>query len=113
MADLWNEERPLTECAPDIDVPAWIADDISPSDIAAILQGGCARGAYMPAVTYRKALATMAEHGDDVLDYVQGAIGEAGPGRRTTRPGPASPSFISHMPSSFGPDRSRTRLRRP
>ena len=30
----------------------------------------------MPAVTYHKALATMAAHGDDVLDYIENALGE-------------------------------------
>jgi len=76
MADLWNTETPVLDCAPDVGVPDWIESDISPSDIAAILQGGCASGAYMPAVTYHKALATMAEHGDDVLEYVENALGE-------------------------------------
>ena len=75
MADLWNTETPIIDCAPDVGVPDWIESDISPSDIAAILQGGCASGAYMPAVTYHKALATMAEHGDDVLDYIDNSIG--------------------------------------
>ena len=76
MADLWNTETPISECAPDVGVPDWIEGDISPCDIAAILQGGCASGAYMPAVTYHKALATMAAHGDDVLDYIENALGE-------------------------------------
>jgi hypothetical protein len=76
MADLWNIETPISDCAPDVGVPSWIESDISPSDIAAILQGGCASGAYMPSVTYHKALATMAEHGDDVLDYIENALGE-------------------------------------
>ena len=74
MSDLWNHEDPVTEL--EIDVPAWIEDDVSPSDIAAILQGGCASGAYMPAVTYHKARETMAEHGDDVLDFIQDQLGE-------------------------------------
>lgn len=76
MADLWNEDRPLSECAPDVDAPDWLESDISPYDIAAIIQGGCASGAYMPAVTYHKALATMAAHGDDVLQYIEDALGE-------------------------------------
>ena len=72
--DLWNCERPVTEF--DIDVPAWIEQDITPYRVAAIVQGGCASGAYMPAVTYHKAAHTMAEHGDDVLDYIQNTLGE-------------------------------------
>jgi hypothetical protein len=70
--DLWNTETPINEIEGlDIDVPAWISQDISPSDVAAILQGGCASGAYMPAVTYHEAAKTMSEHGDDVLQYLQ------------------------------------------
>ena len=51
-------------------VPNWIEQDITHADIAAIVQGGCASGAYMPAVTYATAAAVMAEHGDDVLQYL-------------------------------------------
>jgi len=32
--------------------PAWIVNELTPYDLAAINQGGCASGAYMPAVTY-------------------------------------------------------------
>lgn len=74
MADLWNNEDPITDL--NIDVPRWIERDISPSTIAAILQGGCSSGAYMPAVTYHDAQKTMGEHGDDVLDYIENAMGE-------------------------------------
>ena len=56
--------------------PEWITLPLSPSDIAAINQGGCASGAYMPAVTYYEANKTMAEHGDDVLEFVQEHLGE-------------------------------------
>jgi hypothetical protein len=31
----------------------------------------------MPAVTYWQALETMSEHGDDVLQFIEDAIGEA------------------------------------
>ena len=75
--DLWNIETPIKDIEGlDIDVPAWIHAHISPYDVAAICQGGCASGAYMPAVTYHKALATMQEHGDEVLQYIEDAIGE-------------------------------------
>jgi len=76
--DLWNTETPIHKIPglDQVDVPAWLADDISPSDVAAIVQGGCASGAYMPAVTYHQALATMGEHGDDVLEYIENALGE-------------------------------------
>ena len=68
MADLWEYDEPVADL--DIDVPAWIAQDISGADVAAIIQGGCASGAYMPAATYHDALDTMARYGDDVLDYI-------------------------------------------
>ena len=55
--------------------PDWI-DPLSPYDIAAINQGGCASGAYMPAVTYHQALATMHEHGDDVLQFIEDSYGD-------------------------------------
>ena len=35
-----------------IDVPRWIEQDIDCGMVASVLQGGCASGAYMPAVTY-------------------------------------------------------------
>ena len=67
---LYSEDtKPVSEF--DIDVPAWIEQDITPSTVAAILEGGCASGSYMPAVTYFQARQTMAEHGDDVLQYLQ------------------------------------------
>ncbi len=56
--------------------PKWITQKLSPNDIAAINQGGCESGAYMPAVTYHQAAKTMAEHGDDVLDYLTNDWGE-------------------------------------
>lgn len=65
---LWTHEDPVADLG--IDVPAWIRQDIDGSTIAAIIQGGCASGAYMPAVTYYTARETMAEHGDDVLQYL-------------------------------------------
>ena len=51
--------------------PDWITQALSPADIAAINQGGCASGAYMPAVTYYDANKVMAEHGDDVLEFLE------------------------------------------
>ena len=74
MANLWEHEEPVTSL--DIDVPAWIDQDISPCDVAAIIQGGCASGAYMPAVTSYKANQTMTDHGDDVLQYIENQLGE-------------------------------------
>ena len=56
--------------------PEWITQALSPCDIAAINQGGCASGAYMPAVTYHAARITMHEHGDDVLQFIEDNYGE-------------------------------------
>jgi hypothetical protein len=72
MADLWEMQNPITTYPQfeGVEVPAWIEQDISPYDVAAIVQGGCASGAYMPAVTYATAQEIMNEHGDDVLDYI-------------------------------------------
>ena len=56
--------------------PAWIDSDLEVSDIASIQQGGCASGAYMPAVTYHTASITMGKYGDEVLDYIQEQLGE-------------------------------------
>ena len=56
--------------------PTFITQDVTPYDIAAINQGGCASGAYMPAVTYHIALETMNDHSDDILDYIGEALGE-------------------------------------
>ena len=66
-----------TECNDlGIDVPAWIDQDVELIDVQTIQQGGCASGAYMPAVAYYQAMETMHEHGDDVLDYIQDTLGE-------------------------------------
>ena len=59
-----------------IDVPDWIEQDVTAGDVAAIMEGGCASAAYMPAVTYHRASATMADHGDDVLEYITDHCGE-------------------------------------
>lgn len=73
--EIWNCETPVADLL-DISVPDWIEQDIAASTIASIVQGGCASGAYMPAVTYYQALATMSEHGDDVLQFLQDYLGE-------------------------------------
>lgn len=59
-----------------IEIPPWIDPDIYVAQIAAILQGGCASGAYMPAVCYPDARRTMAERGDDVLAYIEESYGD-------------------------------------
>ena len=72
--DMWNDETKI--CDYEIEVPAWIDQDLSAQDIASIMQGGCASGAYMPAVTYCQASETMSKHGDDVLQLIQDSYGE-------------------------------------
>ena len=52
------------------EVPVWIDQNITVADVVAIAEGGCASGAYMPAVTYHEARKTMHEHGDEVLEYL-------------------------------------------
>ena len=68
MANLWDNDDPVSNLG--IDVPQWIEQDITPYDVAAIVQGGCASGSYMPAVTYYQALQTMNEYGDDIMEWI-------------------------------------------
>ena len=76
-SQIWNDEDPIKDRDDlDLDVPGWIDQTISPNEIAAIVQGGCASGAYMPAVTYHIARETMNEHGDDVLQFIEDSLGE-------------------------------------
>lgn len=57
--------------------PKWITQDFDqPEDIQSIQHGGCASGAYVPAVVYHQALETMNEHGNDVLDFLSDHYGE-------------------------------------
>ena len=74
--NLWNEETPIADLDIILTIPAWIEQDIKPYDVASIYRGGCASGAYMPAVTYSNAVAVMAKHGDDVTQYIEDACGE-------------------------------------
>ena len=75
--DIWNTDTAIRVIdGLNIYIPGWIDDDISPADVAAILQGGCASGAYMPAVTYHTAAKIMEWSGDDVLQYIEDALGD-------------------------------------
>lgn len=71
--EIWNCETPISELL-NVNVPAWIEQDICAMTIASICQGGCASGSYMPAVTYWQALRTMSDYGDDVLQYIEDAF---------------------------------------
>ena len=55
------------------DQPEWLLSMGGINDICelrAIIEGGCASGAYMPSVTYCTANRVMAQYGDDVLEYL-------------------------------------------
>ena len=87
---LWNDDEPIKSRMAqwDIDaIPAWIDQNITPADVAAICQGGCDSGAYMPAVTYWQALETMGTHGDEILGYIENALGEVPAPSATTPAG--------------------------
>jgi hypothetical protein len=56
--------------------PEFIERDIDCHDVLSIVQGGCASGAYMPAVRYYDARKTMAEHGNEVLEFIEERYGE-------------------------------------
>lgn len=56
------------------DQPEWLlalGEIDSFCTVQAVNQGGCASGAYMPAVTYWQASKLMGKWGDEVLDYIQ------------------------------------------
>jgi len=76
---LWA--HPDQEIPEGIEVPSYATnpgDGSCPTthDLAAILQGGCDSGAWMPAVTYWAALETMRRDGDAVLDAIESAWGD-------------------------------------
>jgi hypothetical protein len=73
VSELYENEHEVSRFT---DVPDWVEQDIDTTQLAAILEGGCASGAYMPAVTYHKANQTMSAHGDDVLQFIQDNYGE-------------------------------------
>ncbi|MCC3606968.1 MAG: hypothetical protein JGK24_28035 [Microcoleus sp. PH2017_29_MFU_D_A] len=73
--DIWNSDATVAETLGYI-IPHWIDSDIGISTVASIMQGGCNSGAYMPAVTYYRALETMRHYGDDVLQYIDDQLGE-------------------------------------
>lgn len=62
----------------ELEIPEWIEDGhiTCVEDISSIAHGGCASGSYMPAVTYCDATKTMANHGNQVLQYIEDHYGE-------------------------------------
>ena len=77
-------------------VPPWISQDLTWYDVAAIYQGGCQSGAYMAAVTYWQALATMSLHGDEILDYIVDFLGELPPIRSDSSWGQIAVLYLSY-----------------
>lgn len=73
--EMWNCQTEVSELL-GIKQPDWIVKDLTAADIAAICQGGCASGAYMPAVTYAQAMNTMFLHGDEVMEYLENELGD-------------------------------------
>lgn len=73
--EIWNCETEVSDLL-NITQPEWIAYPLTAMDIASICQGGCASGSYMPAVTYNRAIDTMARYGDEVLEYIDDVLGE-------------------------------------
>jgi hypothetical protein len=71
--DIWNDETKVSEY--EIEVPGFIEQDITAQDIAAIVQGGCASGAYMPAVFYHVAVGLMTDYGDGIFEIIEDAMG--------------------------------------
>lgn len=62
------------------DQPEFMSDNTgmgidSISELQSIIQSGCASNAHR-AVYYHEASQCMGEHGDDVLEYIEGVIGE-------------------------------------
>lgn len=83
LSRLWNHEEPIVSypgwTAERVPIPEWIDPKISPSNVAAILEGGCDSGAYLPAVTYHAALETLNTHGEAIFDYLEDSLGELPP----------------------------------
>lgn len=74
--EAWDDDTAILMQTDEIEVPAWIDQDIDSNTVDSICQGGCASGAYMPAVTYWQALETMNDHGDDILTYIEDNMGQ-------------------------------------
>lgn len=77
--DIINSGYDLRDCVSDLnDQPDWLLAMGGIEDFAelfAIYHGGCASGAFMPAVTYYKALEVMNEHGGDIMEFIEDAYG--------------------------------------
>jgi len=54
-----------------IETPRWIDGPLDLDTVIAVCEGGCASGAYMPAVEYNKALFAMEKYSNEILDYIE------------------------------------------
>lgn len=75
LEEIWNSDATVAATL-GVSIPHWIDQEIGVSTVASIVQSGCNSGAYMPAVTYWQAKETMGNFGDDVLQYIEDALGE-------------------------------------
>jgi hypothetical protein len=71
---MWNDEQEVREAG--VCTPDYVEEGVTFSTVAAIYQGGCASGAYMPAVTYYDARQAMAEYGDDIITDLRDSVDE-------------------------------------
>ena len=69
MADNSRDWREIVEAMNN--QPSFLEYELDVSDIQAILQGGCASGAYMPAVTYHTAEETMKQHSRAIEEQIE------------------------------------------
>lgn len=74
--DTDQELADISICHYGIVAPRWTDECFSVSDIDNICHGGCASGAYMPAVTYWQARQMLNSRGDEVLQYIEDECGE-------------------------------------
>jgi hypothetical protein len=71
MFDIYDfEDREVSEA---VDVPGWIDSGVTVGQVMAIIEGGSASGAYMPAVTYSDARKAFFSHESEVMDYIEDA----------------------------------------
>lgn len=71
------EEENILQGDDMITTPRWMGgEEMEGWTVGAIQYGGCASGAYMPAVTYHTALETMNEYGSEIIEYLEDVYGE-------------------------------------
>ena len=83
---MWNDARTIKSLIGKIpdwldeehEMSIWMKDHgpLTPADVAAINQGGCESGAFMPAVTYWSAKSGMSIWGDEIFAYIEDRLGD-------------------------------------